>query len=128
MYEEWPCYESHFSSVYLSHHGCVNHAYVSVHNINLETSATILNSLASSPLILAGTGFLHEACVARIVNLRSRREWVVVGFYHSIIATALVLVVIGIVNIVKGLSTTQNSGLIKAGLATLIVSYVALIA
>lgn len=101
---------------------------VAVHNANLETSATIVNSLAISPLILAGLGFLHEARVARIADLRSRREWVLVGVHHSIVTTAIVLVVIGIVNVVKGVSTTQDSGLIKAGLAMLVVSYVALLA
>jgi hypothetical protein len=99
-----------------------------VHNADLETSATVVNSLAISPLILAGLGFLHEARIARIASLRSRREWVLVGIYHSIVTTAIVLVVIGIVNVMKGLSTTQGSGLIKAGLAVLIVSYVVLLA
>ncbi|KAG9725993.1 hypothetical protein KCU73_g13013, partial [Aureobasidium melanogenum] len=99
-----------------------------VHNADLETSATIVNSLAISPLSLAGLGFLHEARVARIASLRSRREGMLVGIYHSIVTTAIVLVVIGIVNVMKGLSTTQGSGLIKAGLAVLIVSYVVLLA
>lgn len=100
---------------------------VAVHDANLETSATIVNSLAISPLILAGLGFLHEARVARIADLRLRREWVLVGVHHGIVSTAIVLVVIGIVNVVKGLSTTQDSGLIKAGLAMLVVSYVILL-
>ncbi|KAK6001621.1 hypothetical protein QM012_002952 [Aureobasidium pullulans] len=100
---------------------------VATHDAKLETSATIVNSLAISPLILAGLGFLHEARVARIADLHSRREWVLVGAHHSIVTTAIVLVVIGIVNVVKGVSTTQNSGLIKGGLAMLVVSYAVLL-
>ena len=98
-----------------------------VHNANLETSATIVNSLAISPLILAGLGSLHEARVSRVVNLRPRREWVLVGVLHSIVTTAIVLVVIGIVNVVKGLSTTHDSALIRTGLAMLVISYAVLL-
>ncbi|KAH0373811.1 hypothetical protein KCU65_g111, partial [Aureobasidium melanogenum] len=101
---------------------------LAIHNSSLETRATIVNRLAISPLILAGLGFLHEVRAARIADLHSRREWMLVGVHHSIVTTAVVLVVIGIVNVVKGLSTTQDSGLIKAGLAMLVVSYVTLLA
>jgi hypothetical protein len=39
-----------------------------------------------------------------------------------------VLVVIGIVNVVEGVSSTADSGLIKAGLAVLVLAYVVLLA
>ncbi|KAI4724548.1 hypothetical protein E4T49_07709 [Aureobasidium sp. EXF-10728] len=100
---------------------------VAVHNPDLETSATIVNSLAISPLLLAGLGFLHEARNARIADLNARQEWMGVGVLHGLVTTAIVLIVIGIVNVVKGVSTTQDSGLVKAGLAVLVVAYVALL-
>ncbi|CAD0093610.1 unnamed protein product [Aureobasidium vineae] len=101
---------------------------VAVHNPDLETSATIVNSLAISPLLLADLGFLHQARNARIADLNPRREWMFVGVLHGLVTTAIVLVVIAIVNVVKGVSTTQDSGLIKAGLAVLVVAYVVLLA
>ena len=96
--------------------------------VNIETSATVVNSLAISPLLLAELGVLHEARNACLLRLEPRVERTLVGGFHSIITTAIILVVIGIVNVVKGLSTTQDSGLIKAGLAMLVVSYLILLA
>ncbi|CAD0028183.1 unnamed protein product [Aureobasidium pullulans] len=101
---------------------------VARHNPNIETSATVVNSLAISPLLLAELGVLHEARNACLLRLEPRVERTLVGGFHSIITTAIILVVIGIVNVVKGLSTTQDSGLIKAGLAMLVVSYLILLA
>ncbi|KAI5212484.1 hypothetical protein E4T38_00577 [Aureobasidium subglaciale] len=101
---------------------------VARHKPNIETSATVVNSLAISPLLLAELGVLHEARNACLVRLKPRVERTLVGGFHSIITTAIILVVIGIVNVVKGLSTTQDSGLIKAGLAMFVVSYLSLLA
>jgi hypothetical protein len=100
---------------------------VAVHDTSLETAAAIVNSIAISPLMLAALGVLHEARNARIASLDSRREWMAVGGVHAIVTTGMVLVVIGIVNVVEGVSTTADSGLIKAGLAVLVLAYVVLL-
>lgn len=100
---------------------------VAVHDISLETAAVIVTSLAISPLMLAALGVLHEARNARIANLDSRRGWLLVGAQHAIVTTGMMLVVIGIVNVVEGVSTTADSGLIKAELAVLVLAYVLLL-
>jgi hypothetical protein len=99
-----------------------------IHDTSLETAAAIVNSIAISPLLLAALGILHEARNARIADVDSRREWLVVGSLHGIVTTGMVLVVIGIVNVVEGVSSTADSGLIKAGLAVLVLAYVVLLA
>jgi hypothetical protein len=99
-----------------------------IHDTSLETAAAIVNSIAISPLLLAALGILHEARNARIADVDSRREWLVVGSLHGIVTTGMVLVVIGIVNVVEGVFSTADSGLIKAGLAVLVLAYVVLLA
>jgi hypothetical protein len=100
---------------------------VAVHDASLGTAAAIVNSVAISPLLLAALGVLHEARNARIVDVDSRREWMGVGVLHCIVTTGMVLVIVGIVNLVEGVSTTANSGLIKAGLVVLVLGYVVLL-
>jgi hypothetical protein len=100
---------------------------VAVHDASLETAAAIVNSVAISPLLLAALGVLHEARNARIVDVDARREWMGVGVLHCVVTTGMVLVIIGIVNVVEGVSSTADSGLIKAGLAVLVLAYVVLL-
>jgi hypothetical protein len=100
---------------------------VAVHDASLATAAAIVNSVAISPLLLAALGVLHEARNARIADVESRREWMSVGGLHGVVTTGMVLVIIGIINVVEGVSTTANSGLIKAGLTVLVLAYVVLL-
>jgi hypothetical protein len=101
---------------------------VAIHDASLETAAAIVNSVAVSPLLLAALGVLHEARNARIADVDARREWMGVGILHGIVTTGMVLVIIGIINVVEGVSTTADSGLIKAGMAILVLAYVVLFA
>jgi hypothetical protein len=100
---------------------------VAVHDVSLETAAAVVNSVAISPLLLAALGVLHEARNTRIADVDSRREWMGVGGLHGIVTTGMVLVIIGIINVVEGVSTTANSGIIKAGLTVLVLAYVVLL-
>jgi hypothetical protein len=100
---------------------------VTIHDASLQTAAAVVNSVAISPLLLAALGVLHEARNARIVDGDSRKEWIGVGVLHCIVTTGMVLVIVGIVNVVEGVSPTADSGLIKAGLAVLVLAYVVLL-
>lgn len=96
-------------------------------NPSLLTPATIVNSMAISPLILAALGMLHEARRARVARLEGRREWLLVGGFHAVVTVAIVLVILGIVDVTKGGNNMQESGLVKSGLAVLVICFVGLV-
>lgn len=94
---------------------------------SLETAAEIVNSIAISPLLLAALGVLHEARHARIADLNAKREWRGVWCLHAVVTTGMILVVVGIVKSVEGVSSTAESALIKAGMGVLVAAYVVLL-
>ncbi|KAH6665793.1 hypothetical protein B0J14DRAFT_212168 [Halenospora varia] len=94
-----------------------------VNNSGLEIGATVLNSMAISPLLLAALGVLHEARKARNLTPNNTREWRMVAGYHALVLVAIILFIIGIVDVMNGKSTAQKSGLIKGGLVMLVISY-----
>jgi hypothetical protein len=96
---------------------------------NLETPASIINSMAISPLILTALGILHEARKARDLMVKERREWTHILLFHGIVIAGIALLIVGIVNLINGKTKTapNKSVDIIVGLSLLCLSYVILV-
>jgi hypothetical protein len=93
-------------------------------NPDLQVAGSIVNSMAISPLILAALGVLNEARKARYLLLNRRIETIAVVAYHIVVTTAMVLMILAIINITKGQGTSVSAMHIRLGFGLLIASWV----
>ncbi|MCJ1382350.1 hypothetical protein MMC17_005463 [Xylographa soralifera] len=92
-----------------------------------NSHALLISNIGLSPLLLATLGFLHEARRARSPSIGRKLEWALVIQYHVTISIALILIIIGVVNLEGGTITATTSALLKAGAAILLVCWAALV-
>ncbi|KAI9851329.1 MAG: hypothetical protein M1838_003970 [Thelocarpon superellum] len=85
----------------------------------------ILSSIGLSPLLLATTGILHEARLARNPSPRLGRkfEWCVVIKYHFFVSGALGVLIAGIVFLQSGKHFSTAATLLKLGAALLVICW-----
>ncbi|MCJ1399121.1 hypothetical protein MMC11_002323 [Xylographa trunciseda] len=92
-----------------------------------NTNALLISNVGLSPLLLATVGFLHEARRARNPSLGRKLEWGLVIQYHFAVTIALILIIVGVVNLENGTLNTTTTSLLQAGAAVLIVCWAALV-
>ncbi|MCJ1323195.1 hypothetical protein MMC15_008549 [Xylographa vitiligo] len=92
-----------------------------------NSNALLISNIGLSPLLLATLGFLHEARRARSPSIGRKLEWALVIQYHFAVSVALVLIIVGVINLEGGTITTTTSSLLKVGAAILVVCWAALV-
>ncbi|MCJ1433824.1 hypothetical protein MMC27_003189 [Xylographa pallens] len=92
-----------------------------------NNNALLINNIGLSPLLIATLGFLHEARRARSPSLGRKLEWALVIQYHAAVSVALVLIIIGVINLEDRTTSTTTYALLKAAAAILIVCWAALV-
>ncbi|KAL2179259.1 uncharacterized protein P884DRAFT_240045 [Thermothelomyces heterothallicus CBS 202.75] len=87
--------------------------------------ASIISSIGLSPLLLAGSGILHEA---RIYHSRVNRaqEWSLVAVFHLLVATGVALVGSGASDLQSDHPTSRDLKLVKVGIGLLTASWAVL--
>ncbi|MCJ1417932.1 hypothetical protein MMC32_004277 [Xylographa parallela] len=92
-----------------------------------NNNALLISNIGLSALLSATWGFLHEARRARSPSIGRKLEWALVIQYHGAISVALVLIIIGVINLEDRTISTTTSTLLKAAAAILIVCWAALV-
>jgi len=93
-------------------------------NGKVDTSAAIISSIGLSPLLLATSGILHEARHHRASNSNGKAEWILVLFYHILVASGVGLIGAGSSAFDTEDPSPNDLTLLKVGIIILLVCWV----